>query len=71
AVAIPLKKSRKRKTNVFLRGSCFVHFVLFLRRFCKRKTERNLRFSLFVFCVGNAIIKWLILQLNYLLPAAL
>ena len=24
AVAIPLKKSRKRKINVFLRGSCFV-----------------------------------------------
>jgi len=23
AVAIPLKKSRKRKINVFLRGSCF------------------------------------------------
>ena len=28
AVAIPLKKLIKRKTNVFLRGSCFL-FVLF------------------------------------------
>ncbi len=28
AVAIPLKKSRKRKINVFLRGSCFL-FMLF------------------------------------------
>ena len=26
AVAIPLKKSRKRKINVFLRGICFVPF---------------------------------------------
>ena len=26
AAAIPLKKSRKRKINVFLRGSCFITF---------------------------------------------
>ena len=29
AVAIPLKKSRKRKINVFLRGSCFGCFLFF------------------------------------------
>ena len=29
AVTIPLKKSRKRKINVFLRGSCFKNLLFF------------------------------------------
>lgn len=33
AVAIPLKNSRKRKNNVFLRGNCFCYvlFIIFRR----------------------------------------
>ena len=43
AVAIPLKKSRKRKINVFLRGSCF-GFTLFCQKE-KRIKKRQSRYD--------------------------
>ena len=43
AVAIPLKKSRKRKINVFLRGICFGSY-----RFLFTKKHESFRFVLSV-----------------------
>lgn len=66
---VTLGQKRKQNKNISEhkeneRRGCISFF--FFGVLGKRKTERNLRFSLFVFCVGNAIFKWLMLQLNYL-----
>ena len=39
AVAIPLKKSRKRKPNVFLRGICFLRRFFLFMNFCNKKLK--------------------------------
>ena len=48
AVAIPLKNSRKRKNNVFLRGNCFTENVFFFwlsSYYYRRKKGREFDFS--------------------------